>query len=269
MRNIVFFITHKTLPLGHADAVFNSLSKQVVRDDVKFDVMYFYNTHSDELSNESLLELYEKYDLKRLFKEDVKIFPYDNNTHKSVGGDVDAISRYAEANYAPDDRYLMLKSDSIPSKNYFDDILHLEADKEVYFVAPFINAKERVTDDEIFEYAARDQYIQSDDITFFVEDTDHGAPNDFKTRPGVTVTDPQIKFTSCYVVHDFSAHFLSVSLAKHISINMQSWGGVSFRSLMPQLIKTDRSFVVHKYHDIVSENRPTDREGPAPIWLRS
>ena len=268
MRNLVFFITHKTLPLTHADAVFYSISKQAVRDGKKFDVLYLYNTHSDELPNEELLSLYEKYDLQRFFGE-VKIFPYDNNTHKSVGGDVEAIRNYAIANYAPEDRFLMLKSDSVISKNYFDDILHLDPNRPVYFVAPFINAKERVTDAEIFEYVARDQYVKSDEITFFVEDTESHLPTDFQTRPGCTVTDPQFKFTSCYVCHDFSAHFLSVSLARLIRINKQSWGGVSFRPLMSNLIKTDRSFVVHKYHDIVSENRDRDREGPAPIWLRS
>lgn len=54
-----------------------------------------------------------------------------------------------------------------------------------------------------------------------------------------------------------------------IDIQHQSWGGVKFYKLRNFYIGTDRSFVIHKYHDIKSENRSTDREGPVESWLRS
>ncbi len=267
MKNIVFFITHKTLSLKHANATFYSMSKQDIRDTANFDVLYIYNTHEDELSNENLLELYKKYDLARFFNS-VEIFPYDKNTHKSLGGDTHAIRTFMQQRYLADDRYLMLKSDCVLSKNYFDEILHIGPGL-ISFIAPFICAKERLTDEEIFEYAERDRYIPSDSITFFVEDQFNSPNNDFNNRPGVNVTDHEIKFTSCYVITDFSAHFISVELASKMNINTQSWGGVKFYLLAPFFIGTDRCFVIHKYHDIISENRSTDREGPVKTWLKS
>lgn len=263
-------MTHKTLPLPFADCVFKSISLQAMRDDKQFEVLYLYNTHSADLSNESLIELFEKYDLKRFFKE-VKVFPYDENTTKTVSADVHAIGEFVRANYAPEDRYFMHKSDCLLSKNFLDDILHLEEDKLIYYSTPFINAKERVSNEDIFEYCTRDSWIKSDDITFFVEDMDSNAPTDFQTRPGCNVTDPQFKFTSCYGIRNgFSTHFVSVGLSDRIQLqNNLTWGGVEWHDLIPNFVGTNRCFLVHKYHDIVSENRATDREGPAPIWLKS
>jgi len=268
MKNIVFFITHKTLMSEHANATFYGMSKQVMRDDKMFDVLYIYNTHADELPNDVLLDMYNDYDLGRYFKE-VRVFNYDNDTSKSLGGDVSAIRDYMIANYAPEDRYLMLKSDCVLSKNYFDEILHLPQDRPVYFVAPFICAKERISDTEIFEYSERDKVVFSDDITFFVEDQNHTEESDFKNRPGVNVTDYKIKFTSCYVIRDFSVHFLSVGLAHLMEIHIYTWGGLNFWRLVPWFIETDRCFVIHKYHGVISENRQTDREGPVLSWLKS
>jgi len=266
MRNVVFFITHKTLSMEHANATFHSISKQQVRDDKKFDAFYIYNTHSDELANDDLVALYHQYDLNRFFGE-LKIFDYDPATPKTLAGDVLAVSNYVKGAYDPQDRYFMLKSDCVLSKNFFDEALHIEENRLVYFVAPFINAKERVTDAEIFDYCERDS-LQADD-TFFVEGDVDGGPTDFHMRPGVSVTDQQIKFTSCYNLGDYSAPFISVGLVDSIQTENLTWGGVRFYGLRPFFVRTDRCFVVHKYHDIVSENRATDREGPAAIWLRS
>jgi hypothetical protein len=267
MKNIVFFITHKTLGVEHAKASFLSLSRQEPISK-KFDALYIYNSHENELSNDLLISFYTTFNLDRYFKE-IKIFNYNVLTHKSLGADITAIKDYVKHNYAAHDRVLLLKSDCILSKNYFQDIFSLPVDKPVYFVAPFICAKERISDVEIFEYATRDLYIPSDDITFFVEDQTNSRNNDFVNRPGVNVTDEQIKFTSCYVITDFSCHFISINLLDNIIIEFQSWGGAKFYYLTNYFIGTDRSFVIHKYHDIISENRSTDREGPVVSWLKS
>lgn len=268
MKKIVFFITHKTLSEEHANATFWSLSNQVVTKPEKFDYFYIYNTHQDELSNFFLIELFEKYDLNRFFKE-IRIFNYDNNTPKALGADIGNIANYVSKYYSPEDRILLLKSDCVLSKNYFDDLLNIEENKEVYFVAPFICAKERITDEEIFEYAKRDKFVASDDITFFVEDQTNSSNNDFKNRPGINVTDEQIKFTSCYVIGDFSCHYLTASLLPKMIVQLQSWGGVKFYNLTSYFVGTNRSFVIHKYHSIISENRQSDREGPVKDWLSS
>lgn len=265
MKNIIFFITHKTLTTEHADCTFYSMSQQNI--DIKFDVLYLYNTHSDELSNEYLLELYNKYELHRFFNE-VKVFDYKEKT-KTLCDDIRNIREYVCSKYNLEDRVLLLKSDCLLSKNYFSDIMSLPKDRNVYFVAPFICAKERVTNDEIYDYINRDKFISSDDITFFVEDTNHTRNNDFNNRPNVSILDEQIKFTSCYVIQDFSCHFLTVGLFPYVMIGNQTWGGTNFSNLIGHFIPTDRSFVVHKYHDIISENRSTGREGPVESWLLS
>ncbi len=46
--------------------------------------------------------------------------------------------------------------------------------------------------------------------------------------------------------------------------------GASLKNSQARLIiETDRSFTVHKYHDIRSENRETGREGPVEQWITS
>ncbi len=266
MKHICFFITHKTLNREHADATFRSISTQ--NKNCVFDELYIYNSHSDELSNEIVLELYHKYNLSTFFKQ-VKIFPYVQDTHKSLGADVATIKSFSLNNFTPLDRILLLKSDCVLSKNFFNDVFNLPQNREVFFTAPFVCAKERIPDDEIFEYALRDKFIESDDITFFVEDQTNSSNNDFHKRPGISVTDEQIRFTSCRVNTDFSCHLISVSLLNNIIIEYQSWGGVKFYNLVNQYIGTDNSFVIHKYHDIKSENRASDREGPVESWLKS
>jgi hypothetical protein len=126
-----------------------------------------------------------------------------------------------------------------------------------------------VEDSEILSYIDRETFVKSDEITFFVEDR-YGSPNnDFTHRKGTHVTDYSIKFTSCYVICDFSCHLISISLLDLLTIQNQTWGGVNLSKLVPYFIETDRCFVVHKYHNIKSENRSSDREGPVETWLLS
>jgi len=266
MKNVLYWITHKTLDRDCAIASFCGLANQ--KSKAKFDEFIIYNTHEEELPNKDLLDLYEKYNLGDRFVNG-SIFPYNKNTHKSLGGDIHAIREHALSTLDKNDRVLIMKSDSVLSVNYFDDVLNNLPRKDVYFVAPWVCAKKRVTDEEILYYSHRDKFIRSDDITFFVEDQYQSNNNDFYQRPNVKVTDEKIKFTSCYVIRDFSCHFLSVGLLPFIKISQQSWGGVNFGNLTPHFIATDRSFVVHKFHDIVSENRESDREGPVKDWLDS
>ena len=103
----------------------------------------------------------------------------------------------------------------------------------------------------------------------FRSDQYQSQNNDFNNRDGVNITDDSIKFTSCYVIRDFSCHFLSVGLMNRINIEHKTWGGVNFQALAEHFIPTNRCFVIHKYHDIISENRQNDREGPVSEWLRS
>lgn len=263
--NILFFITHKTLGENHAEMVFKSISTQ--NTEKKFNKMIIYNTHPKELKNETLVNLFHKHQLSRVIGE-ITVFDYDDNTNKSLGGDIFAIKEFCKKEFNSQDRILLLKSDCCLSRNYFDVVLNINPSQMIHFVAPFVCAKKRVDDLTIIKYLTRDLFVRSDDITFFVEDSQQSPNNDFNTREQ-SITDESILFTSCTVTRDFSCHFISVGLLELIMIKMQSWGGCNFSKLDPYLLQSDRCFVVHKYHDIQSENRIGDREGLVREWLDS
>jgi len=266
MKKILWFITHKTLNQEHALATLDSLwAQEGVWD--KFDKMYIYNTHPDEIDNAWLVEKAQS--ACEGIVVDIAVFPYDPATPKSLGADIFVINEYMKNNYSAFDRYLLLKSDCVLSKNYLNEIFNLEGDGFIYFVAPFVCAKARVTDEEIFEYAQRDRYIRSDPMTFFVEDKNNSPDNDFTNRAGYKITDEAIKFTSCEVIGDFSCHYLSVGINHLMITESLTWGGVKFYNLKNYHVGSDRCFVIHKYHGIISENRATDREGPVSGWLNS
>ena len=267
MKHILFFITHKTLDREHCELSFKSIQNQVSTQMI-FDVMYIYNTHQQEFPNEIVVDLYKEYGLEK-FAPTLRIFNYDENSHKSLGQDIENIISYVAKHYELEDRILFLKSDCVLSKNYFQDIFDLPQDRPVYFTAPFVCAKSRVDNDRILEYTMRDIFVPSDDITFFTEDR-HGPENsDLVHRKDVAITDASILFFACYVIGDWSCHLISAGLFHLLAIGKQSWGGVGLQGLEPYFVETGRSFVVHKYHDIKSENRSEDRWGPVHTWLNS
>jgi hypothetical protein len=264
---ILFFITHKTLSLENCELTFSSISLQSKLN--KFDKMYIYNTQPDELLNVDIITIYNKYNLNEYFKE-LSIFNYDLNSEKTLGKDISNICEYCFSNYNLNDRVLFLKSDCCLSSNYFDEIFNIPLNIiDVYFTSPFICAKKRVPNNEILDYIKRDAYIPSDEITFFVEDRFQSNNNDFNNRLDTSVYDHNIKFFSCYVIRDWSVHLISVSLLNRLIIRSQSWGGVNLSQLENYFIETNRCFTVHKYHNVISENRNVEREGPVEGWLLS
>ena len=56
MKNILFFITHKTLNLENCELTFQSISNQ--NTNFIFDIMYIYNSHKQELDNDLILEMF-------------------------------------------------------------------------------------------------------------------------------------------------------------------------------------------------------------------
>ena len=145
MKKIIFFITHKTLTKGHAYTTFKSISSQECN--VSFDSMYIYNTHQEELSNDELLSMCDELGLTNIINE-IKIFDYNPNTKKTLGSDILSIIHYVKKTYDNNDRILLLKSDILLSKNYFNTVLNL-GEGDVFFTSPFVCAKSRVTDDEM------------------------------------------------------------------------------------------------------------------------
>jgi len=264
MKNIVFFITHTTLSYEHADLVFYTFSQQ--KTDKKFDILYIYNSHQSELSNDLLLKLFNKYNLNKFFDE-VKLFSYDDNTPKTLAGDIDSIRNYVKEKYHENDRILLIKSDTMLSVNYFDTILNIKSDNFIYFVSPFVLAKKRILHEKIINYCKRENFIKSDDITFFCQDDRYQNNDDFYNRPNIKVTDRQIEFISCYAIEDFSCHFLSVGLFKFVKTVQLSWSGTNWSNLKQYFVQSERCFALHVYHPIVSQNRSSDREGTIKVWL--
>ena len=262
MKNIIFFITHKTLSFEHAVATFTSLGNQSSKK--KFDKIYVYNTHPEEISSSDIEALFYKKKLNDKINE-IDIFEYDNLTPKNLGSDLNNIINYAVKNYHKTDRILILKSDILLSRNYFETVLS-QPEEDICFTSPFVCAKQRVKDEELFEYINREKFIKSDNITFYVEGINPDEQTDFNTR-GNIIIDNDIKFFSCNVVDDFSCHFLNVNSLSKIKINCQDWGGINFNSLRCCLKTSDNCFTLHKYHSIVSDNRNSDREGPVELWL--
>jgi hypothetical protein len=260
--NIIFFITHTTLNIEHANLVFKSLSKQ--KNPIKFDKIYIYNSHQHELPNSVLIDEYKKHNID--FINEIREFNY-KETSKTLGSDIIQIRNYCLSNYKSSDKVLILKSDILVSKNLFNDFTNIQSQSFI-FTPPFICAKKRVSNDIIFDYLNRDKFIKSDDITFFVEDENNSNDNDFYNRT-IDITNQQILFFSTTGKSDFSCHYLTLDNLDKISISIQEWGGCNFNQLRSKWLSTDNGFTVHKYHRVLSENCNKDRQGPVETWLLS
>jgi len=262
---VIIFITHATLSYQHAKMTFMSLANS--KNPVEFDEIVLYNTHQAELPNEKLLELFNSFSIS--FIKNVKLFEYDKTTHKSLGADLEAIRTYCNDTYASKDHLLLLKSDCLLSVNFLNELKKFDTNSSDFvFVAPLINAKQSVTDDELTEYINSPYAILSSENTFFMEDEVRSPDNGFRNRPGVVPGDDCIKYIACTVKRDWSCHYLPVDVFMQVKLAKQSWGGSSFEYLSHMWIGAYKSFVTHKYHSIVSSNRETKRPGEWGEWLR-
>lgn len=266
---VIFFITHTTLNEDHLNMCLKCLGNQEeVRDQMLpiFDIFYIYNTHEHELSNDLIREYISKYNIRKICKS-VEVFQYNPETPKTLGGDIGAIRTFCEKNFQKTDSVLLLKSDIMLSVSILSDILRIDKlNKNSYvFTPPFICAKERVTNDEIYEYTRRERFIPSDNITFFLEDDVGSNNNDYKT--GKTPHNNEIKFISCTVKRDFSCHYLTVDNFSKLVVKNQEWGGVNLEQCRNDWLGTVHSFTVHKYHGIKSENCSRERDSNLHKYL--
>lgn len=263
---ILFFITHHTLSKQHAEMTLGSLSRSI--DPIKFDIMYIYNTHPDELTNESLLKMIDDFHLEKV-AENINLFPGKYPLNKTLASDIMAIQNFCVENYENKDAILLLKSDCVVSLNLLNEMNKVNILESFVLTPPFICAKKRVTDEEIIEYCKKPLVVLSDHETFFNENS-YGTPdNDFRNRPGESPKDINIKFISCTVKRDFSCHYLTIDNLIAMSKREQNWGGCWFECVSDKWIGTHRGFVVHKYHSIESPNRPIPREGTIEEYLLS
>ncbi|MDD4931337.1 MAG: hypothetical protein PHG66_04320 [Candidatus Colwellbacteria bacterium] len=265
MKNILVFITHATLGLEHADLCIEHLGKSV--DPLVFDKMIVYNTHQHELSNEKITELITKHKILDRICKEISLFDYNESTPKTLGHDCINIFNFLLNNYSMTDRVLILKSDIMISVNLLSELRDIQSSLKQTFILtpPFITAKERVSNDEIREYCSRTSIVLSDEKTFFDEDCNGGETDHGKRNP----LDKDIKFISCTGKIDFSCHYMSLDLSLVMTVHSKTWGGVNFESCRDFWVGTEKSFTVHKYHSIVSENRVGEREGPIERYFKS
>lgn len=263
---VIVFITHATLTRQHAKMTFMSLANSI--NPIEFDEILVYNTHQNELPNEDLLRLYNSFSMS--FIKKVTFFDYDDSTEKCLAADLEVIRNYCYRTYEPTDHVLLLKSDCLLSANFLDELRKFRNfEQEFIFVAPLFNAKQSVSDEELEQYVKSPHAILSSEDTFFMEDEKQTDDNDFRNRPDVKPGDACIKYISCTVKRDWSCHFLPVSTFMKVNLVRKDWGGSSFEHLSHLWVGAYKSFVVHKYHSIVSENRTEERPGEWGEWLAS
>ena len=266
MKEVIVFITHKTLGREHAYATFKSLAMSV--DPPEIDDFVIYNSHEDDLPTNDILELFQSFEIGYI--RNVVVFPYDKNTPKTLASDINAVMQYMNIHYGPDDRVLLLKSDILLSRNFLNETKKFAGNTgDFMFVAPLFNAKQGVSDLDIFEFIQLPYAIMSSEEIFFMEDETRSADTDFRNRPEVDMTDKTIKFISCRVKRDFSCHYMPVKSMRMIGLQNKTWGGSSFASLDAVWVGAYKSFTVHKYHSIKSENRAEERPGEWGMWLAS
>lgn len=264
MKNIAIFITHSTLGFDHADMCIEHFGKG--KDPIIFDHIFIYNSHEHELSNDIIIKLFEKHKIDRICKE-ISIFPYEESTPKTLGHDCVSIFNFLLNKYSLTDRVLILKSDIMVSTLFLNELKTVQDILQPTFILtpPFITAKKRVTDEMIREYCLRENIVLSDDRTFFDEDSE-GRETDHNKRDPMS---KEIEFISCTGKIDFSCHYMSLNISLLMTVHGKTWGGVNFESCKNYWVGTEKSFTVHKYHSIVSENRHEEREGPIEKYFKS
>lgn len=224
MKKILFFMTHSTLTLNHADICLKSLSLSC--DPIYFDSMYIYNTHQNELSNETIHKMCESYKLYD-FIEKIVDFPKDISGSKTLGSDIKNIFDFCKKMYDNEDHIFLLKSDCMISKNLLKEIGEIIKNKSQFIITPsFINAKARLSDEQILTYIKRETCVLSDDITFLIEGDALTPMKDERTN--ISPHSNSIQFISCTGKSDYSCHYLTVDLCSKVNIKNASWGGVNF-----------------------------------------
>lgn len=252
-KRILVFITHATLSENHADMCLKHLCES--RNPMVFDTMFVYNSHQDELSNQRIMELCLKNGINSITRE-VSFLSYDNNSPKTLSADFTNIVSFLRSTYAPTDTVFIVKSDIMVSVNLLNELGSIEGSQFVV-TPPFVLAKQRISDEEIFNYTRRECFVRSDDITFFNEDEDGSNDNDHGIKD---IYDEKIDFISCTVKSDFSSHYMTLNMVDYVVCANKSWGGLNFNNCR-QYWRETRGFVVHKYHGIKSVNHTKDRVG--------
>lgn len=266
LKKVIFFVTHATLTFRHAEMCLQALSESI--NPPHFDQLIIYNSHQDELSNDQILMLFSRYKLYRFIKS-VQCFNYDTKTPKTLGGDINQIRDWCLANLSPRDRVLILKSDILVSSEYLNETQKTDHLDKTLFIPVLYNAKKSVSDNELMELCKKNYVIQSGKEFFFMENETSSPENDLRNRMS-TFNLPEVKYLVCSGKRDWSCPYITVNLLPQVITEQKIWGGWSAIQLQPWWIGGYKSFIVHKWHGIISVNNPGyERPGEYGQWLNS
>lgn len=255
--NIVYFITHASLGVLHAELCFRAL----LLTDIKWDALFVYNTHQDELSNELLLAMVEKTQFPR-----IEILSYNHSSPKNLANDFLAVKNHAIGlKVGTGDKVLILKSDYVLSKGFSKAFRSLP-DANFIWTLPTANAKEFVSPEKIQDYATRENFVPFDEITYY-RGSDLFSP---LLEAGLTKdeSDPSILFVSHNVKRDFNCHVISGDVLQSLQVTgdclQATWGGLwdTFSQAYASgvnFIDLQSAFAVHVFHEVISKNRSSDR----------
>jgi hypothetical protein len=273
--NTVIFTTHTTLDLKHADYSLKALL--ALQDtDITWDNFILYNTHEHELSNDELIKLIEKYDVKNYIKN-ILIFPYNpEENKKNLLQDIRNwynISLSLELQNNPG-KTLWLKSDYCVSNNFNRIFLEHRNDNFMWSL-PTLGAKQKISYDTILTKLNLPEFVPFDFETYYRggDNPNNQIPNEEISPNGEMDYHPSINYVSHNYVYDFNLHVVSndtLELGREIAFHPQvfdmnsTWGGPHnlFYGLKQNGVYFSgehRAYGIHMFHEIISENRLEDR----------
>jgi len=273
--NTVIFTTHTNLDLKHAKYSLKALL--ALQDtDITWTNFILYNTHEHELSNDELIKLIEKYDIKK-YIENISIFPYDTKINKK--NLLQDIRNWYDISFSLDcqnqkGKTLWLKSDYCVSNN-FNKIFSEQIDKNFMWSLPTLGAKQKISYDTILTKLNLPEFTTLDFETYYRggDNPNNNLTNEEVSPNGEMDYHSSINYVSHNYVYDFNLHVLSndtLELGRELAYHPQvfdmnsTWGGPHnlFYGLKHNGVYFSgehRAYGIHMFHEIISENRLEDR----------
>ena len=286
MNNCIF-TTHATLDESHA---FNSLTSLLVTQDDRsliWDNFIIYNTHPEEIDNDWLVDIIQSLDTNNQI-QNLLVFPYEVGAYpKTLTQDtINHFSILVGNELNKPGKTLLLKSDYCVSTN-FNRVFSEQTNINTIWSLPIHNAKEKVSDTEIFRKLYDETFKVVDDVTYYRGGTNDPvtpgtieSPYDERSplEPGVNETDPRILFVSHNIQNDYNLHVFTndtlntcLQICNKVYNPNSTWGGahdlfnVAFNYANINRGTEIRAFGVHMYHGIISANRNEDRTDPRKV----
>lgn len=275
MINTCIFTTHATLDYKHASYSLKALLS-LQTSDIVWNNFVIYNTHEHELSNDDIIGLIKKYDVKNYIK-DILIFPYDPESNKK--NLLQDIRNWFDIGLSLDlqntlGKTLWLKSDYCVSNN-FNKIFLEHNIPNCMWSLPTLGAKQKINYDTILTKLNLPEFQPVDFETYYRggDNYNNDLPNEEVSPNGEMDYHSSINYVSHNYIHDFNLHVISndiLELGREIAYHPQvfdmnsTWGGPHnlFFGLKQSGVYFSgeyRAYGIHMFHEIISENRLEDR----------